>query len=165
MAEAKSKKGAKPKGDTARVVALEDLKPYPGNANVGDVDGIMESLEANTQYRPIVVNAGGEESHMTILAGNHTAEAALRLGWKKIRVWFVDVDYDMARRINLADNRWPERGAGARRAARGREGVRGGPGRDRLFRRRRRANAPRPGRRRQRRRPARIAGGVPAGQP
>jgi ParB-like chromosome segregation protein Spo0J len=69
----------------------------------------MESLEANTQYRPIVVNAGGEESHMTILAGNHTAEAALRLGWKKIRVWFVDVDDDMARRINLADNRWPER--------------------------------------------------------
>lgn len=109
MAAAKTKRRAKPKGDTARLVELADLKPYPGNANVGDVEGLKESLEANSQYRPIVVNAGGERSRMTILAGNHTAEAALQLGWKKIRVWFVDVDDDAARRINLADNRWPER--------------------------------------------------------
>jgi ParB-like chromosome segregation protein Spo0J len=99
----------KPKGDTARLVALDDLKPYPGNANIGDVEGLMESLEANDQYRPIVVNAGGSKSRMTILAGNHTAEAALRLGWKRIRVWFVDVDDAAARRINLVDNRQPEK--------------------------------------------------------
>lgn len=104
-----AKQRAKPKGDTARLVALADLKPYPGNANRGDVEGLMESLKENTQYRPIVVNAGGRKSRMTILAGNHTAEAALRLGWKRIRVWFVDVDDSAARRINLADNRWPER--------------------------------------------------------
>lgn len=96
---------AKLKADTARMMRLDELKPYPGNANVGDVEAIAESLEANKQYRPIVVNIGGKTSRMTILAGNHTARAAEELGWSRIRVWLVDVDDDHARRINLADNR------------------------------------------------------------
>ncbi len=61
----------------------------------------MESLEVNGQYRPIVVRRGTNE----ILAGNHTWKAAVELGWATVKVAFVDVDDEGARRIVLVDNR------------------------------------------------------------
>lgn len=82
-------------------VPVKDLQPFGLNPRQGDVGAITVSLEANGQYRPIVVN----KRDMTILAGNHTYHAALALGWDKISVGFVDVDDETARRIVLVDNR------------------------------------------------------------
>lgn len=83
------------------VVPLNDLKPYPKNARIGDIKAIAESLEVNGQYRPIVVNKRTNE----ILAGNHTWKAAKELGWKKIAVAWVDVNEQQAKKIVIADNR------------------------------------------------------------
>jgi DNA modification methylase len=83
------------------VVPIADLRPYPGNPRRGNLGAITESLTANGQYRPIVVN----RRRMEVLAGNHTFLAAKALGWKEILATLLDVDDEQARRILLADNR------------------------------------------------------------
>lgn len=82
-------------------VKLSTLKPYKRNPRQGDIGAVVTSLEANGQYRPIVVNRKGN----VILAGNHTYAAAKQLGWSEIAATFVDVDEAAARRIVLVDNR------------------------------------------------------------
>jgi ParB-like chromosome segregation protein Spo0J len=82
---------------------IAGLEPYPGNARKGNVDAIVESLEAHGQYRPIVVRR--TEDGGQVLAGNHTLAAAGRMGWTHIAATWVDVDDDQARRIVLVDNR------------------------------------------------------------
>jgi ParB/RepB/Spo0J family partition protein len=83
-------------------VELGSLKAFRGNARVGNVTAIAESLKTNGQFRPIVVRRETSE----ILAGNHTWKAASQLGWKTIKVSFVDgVSDDEATKIVLADNR------------------------------------------------------------
>ena len=82
-------------------VPVKDLSPFGLNPRQGDVGAITVSLEANGQYRPIVVN----KRDNTILAGNHTYHAAVSLGWEKIQVGYVDVDEATAQRIVLVDNR------------------------------------------------------------
>lgn len=82
-------------------VAINTLTSYPTNPRRGDVEAIAESLKAHGQYRPIVVQYGTN----FILAGNHTYKAAKKLGWKKIKVTYVEVDEERARQIVLADNR------------------------------------------------------------
>lgn len=80
---------------------IADLKPYPGNARVGDVEMIAESLQQNAQFRPIVV----QRSTGYVLAGNHTMKAAQSLGWDQIDVHWLDCDDETARRVVLVDNR------------------------------------------------------------
>ncbi|MGW1740463.1 hypothetical protein ACWCPQ_16825 [Nocardia sp. NPDC001965] len=87
-------------------VPVADLTPYPGNPRRGDVEVIADSLRANGQYRPIVV----QTSTGHVLAGNHTLAAARSLGWKQIDVHYVDCDDETARRIVLADNRTADKG-------------------------------------------------------
>lgn len=87
-------------GETT-LVDVSKLKGYDKNPRKGNVKAIAESLQVNSQYRPIVV----QKSSMKILAGNHTWKAAKELGWKKIAVVFVDVNDEEAKRIVLADNR------------------------------------------------------------
>jgi DNA modification methylase len=82
-------------------VPVRTLKPFPGNPRRGDLDRIKESLAANGQYRPIVVN----RRTMEVLAGNHTLRAARELGWAEIAATFVDADRELARRIVMVDNR------------------------------------------------------------
>lgn len=82
-------------------VPIGHVSTYPGNARKGDLPALRSSLEANGQYRPLVV----QRSSGYVLAGNNTLAAALSLGWTKIAVQYVDVDDDRARRILLADNR------------------------------------------------------------
>ena len=82
-------------------VAISSLEAYPTNPRRGDIEAIAQSLKAHGQYRPIVVQYGSN----FILAGNHTYKAAKKLGWKKIKVTYVDVDEESARKIVLADNR------------------------------------------------------------
>ena len=82
-------------------VSLSSLQGYPTNPRRGDIDAIAQSLKSHGQYRPIVVQYGTN----FILAGNHTYKAARKLGWKKIKVTYVEVDEETARKIVLADNR------------------------------------------------------------
>lgn len=82
-------------------VAISSLQGYPTNPRRGDIEAIALSLKAHGQYRPIVVQYGSNY----ILAGNHTYKAAKKLGWKKIKVTYVDCDEQTARKMVLADNR------------------------------------------------------------
>jgi ParB-like chromosome segregation protein Spo0J len=82
-------------------VPINSLEAYPTNPRRGDIDSIALSLKAHGQYRPIVVQYGTN----FILAGNHTYKAAKKLGWKKIKITYIEVDETTARRIVLADNR------------------------------------------------------------
>jgi len=82
-------------------VALNTLESYPTNPRRGDIEAIAQSLKAHGQYRPIVVQYGTN----FILAGNHTYKAAKKLGWKKIKITYIEVDEESARKIVLADNR------------------------------------------------------------
>jgi len=86
---------------SALAVPIDSLTPYQDNPRRGDLEAIKESLAANGQYRPIVVNRRTGE----VLAGNHTLRAAEQLGWTRIAVTWVDVDDETARRIVLVDNR------------------------------------------------------------
>lgn len=80
---------------------IDSVKPHPRNVRQGDIGTISRSLEANGQYRPIVVHK--PTNH--ILAGNHTWKAAKALGWTKIAVTYVDCNEEDAIRILLADNK------------------------------------------------------------
>lgn len=85
---------------------IHDAKRHPDNAWQGDVESIVESMQANGVYRPIIVQA----STGYILAGNHTWEALLHENQRLAPMVRVDVDDDTARRILLADNRTAQRG-------------------------------------------------------
>jgi ParB-like chromosome segregation protein Spo0J len=87
--------------DTIERVPVSSLEPYPGNPRRGDVDAIAESLQANRQYAPLIA----QKSTRYVLAGNHTLQAAVKLGWETVTVAWVDVDDDHALRILLSANR------------------------------------------------------------
>jgi len=87
-------------------VPIADLKEWPGNPRIHDLDLLAESLAANDQYRAIVVR----EKDMRILAGHGTVKAARRLNWTEIDAHLVECDDQEAKRIVLMDNRGPERG-------------------------------------------------------
>lgn len=91
---------------TVEQVKLGQLRAYPGNARRGDVDAIAESLRVNGQYRPLVV----QRSTGYVLGGNHTLQAAQRLGWPSVQVTYLDVNDEEARRIVVADNRTADLG-------------------------------------------------------
>lgn len=86
--------------DTQRV-PIGSVKPYKGNARRGDLALIKESLEANGQYRALIVRRGTRE----ILVGNNTWLAAKELGWTEIAVSYIRCNAAQAKRINLVDNR------------------------------------------------------------
>lgn len=92
--------------ESTRRVKLDKVQTYDRNPRIGNVEAIAASLEANGQFKPIVV----QKATNKILAGNHTYMAAKKLGWQEILVSFVDVDDDMAKRIVLADNRTADEG-------------------------------------------------------
>jgi DNA modification methylase len=85
----------------ALTVPVAQLRPYGRNPRRGDVAAIRASLQAHGQYRPLVVNRRSGE----VLAGNHTLQAAVELGWTEVAVTYVDVDDEQAARIVLVDNR------------------------------------------------------------
>lgn len=92
---------------TMEQVDIDSIKPFTGNARVGDVDSIRTSLRVLDQYRPVVVWNETRE----ILAGNHTWKAAKANGRKRIWVQWVECkNREEAKKINLVDNRSPELG-------------------------------------------------------
>ncbi|UXE04466.1 ParB-like nuclease domain protein [Mycobacterium phage Funsized] len=95
------------------MVPPSSLNVYHHNARRGDIPAIMASLRRHSQYKPITGNVGTHTGRpREILAGNHTLMAFRELAetepddprWRKIAVFWVDVDDDMAERINVADN-------------------------------------------------------------
>jgi ParB-like chromosome segregation protein Spo0J len=88
-------------------VPIADLTTYPGNPRRGNIKAIAESLKANDQFAPLIV----QRSTGHVLAGNHTLMAARSLDWGEIAVAYVDVDDDQARRIVLAANRTADLGS------------------------------------------------------
>ena len=86
---------------------IDSLRALPGNPRVGDVDAVAASLEKFGQRKPIVVR----KDDGTIIAGNHTWQAAQKLGWKEIAVAFVGDDDTTAQAYALADNRTAELGS------------------------------------------------------
>ena len=87
-------------------VILTELNPYPNNPRKGNIDLIAESLDTYGQYKPITVNKRNNE----ILAGNHTFQAAQKLGWNDIAVTYVDVDEATAAKIVAIDNKTSDMG-------------------------------------------------------
>jgi hypothetical protein len=92
---------------TIHEVAVKKLQGYKNNPRIGNIEKIAESLEANGQFRPIIVRRETSE----ILAGNHTWKAAQSLGWDTIKVSYVEnLTDEQAARIVIADNRLPDLG-------------------------------------------------------
>jgi len=82
------------------LVNVELLEQHRRNPRRGDVDRISASLQRFGQVRPIVATHEG-----TIIAGNHTYQAARKLGWTHVacvRIRMSDKDADA---YLVADNR------------------------------------------------------------
>ena len=88
-------------------VPINTLKGLPGNPRQGDVDAVARSLQSFGQRKPIVVR----KDDGTIIAGNHTWQAAKKLGWTEIAVAYVGDDDVTAKAYALADNRTAELGS------------------------------------------------------
>lgn len=87
-----------------KVIPLDELTPFPGNARRGRVDVIKQSLEKNGQYKSLVVRQI-ENGPLVILTGNHTHIALGEAGAKGARCEVIECDDATARRINIVDNR------------------------------------------------------------
>lgn len=84
---------------------ITTLSLLEGNPRKGDVASVARSLEKFGQRKPIVALRDG-----TVIAGNHTLQAARSLGWDQIAVVLVDDDDVTAKAFALADNRTAELG-------------------------------------------------------
>lgn len=82
---------------------LAELRRFPGNARRGNTAEIRKSIRRHGQYRAIVVRS--HDGQMTVLAGNHTADALEAEGHETARCEIIQCSDDEARRINLGDNR------------------------------------------------------------
>lgn len=83
-----------------RIIGMDSVRCHPDNPNMGDVESIIDSLQVNGQFRPIVV----QKSTGYIIKGNHTYQAMRRLGWAECQAVLVDCDDTKAKRILLSDN-------------------------------------------------------------
>lgn len=86
---------------------IDTLDLLPGNPRRGDVNAIAASLQTFGQRKPIVCR----RADRTVIAGNHTLQAARQLGWGEIAVVWVDDDDTTAKAYALADNRTAELGS------------------------------------------------------
>ena len=92
---------------TIKLMRIEDVHPYPGNARIHteeQVELIAESITANGFTNPIEVDEGG-----VIIAGHGRREAALYLGLTKVPTMTIDwLDEIQKSKLRLADNRLSE---------------------------------------------------------
>jgi ParB-like chromosome segregation protein Spo0J len=86
---------------THKIVPIDEVTAFPGNARLGDQAGIGESLDAHGQFDPLIVQA----STGHIIAGNNTWAAMKQQGATEVAISLVDVDDDTARKMNLVHNR------------------------------------------------------------
>lgn len=77
------------------------LRPHERNPRRGDIEAIAASLQRFGQQRPILHDEGN-----SIVAGNHTYQAALTIGWTHIAAVRSDLaSADEIERYLIADNR------------------------------------------------------------
>ena len=95
--------------ESLRVLAepIDSIGLLEGNPRLGDVDAVAASLERFGQRKPIVCT----KADRVVIAGNHTLQAARKLGWSEIAVAWVDDDEATAKAFALADNRTAELGS------------------------------------------------------
>lgn len=77
------------------------LRPYPGNPNRGDVNGIKASIERIGFTGALIV----QKSTGYVVSGNHTLQAVLELGMEQVPVLIQDITDDEARAVVVAFNR------------------------------------------------------------
>lgn len=87
-----------------RMIALDSLTPFPGNARLGNRRRLVESLEANGQYRSLIVRQQ-DDGELVVLAGNNTLAALEERGDTEARCELVRCDDATALRVNLVDNK------------------------------------------------------------
>lgn len=87
------------------LVSMALVHQHPDNANNGDIEAIVESIQINGFYAPIVIDADG-----LILAGNHRYAAMAQLGASHIPAVVIDPDSVTGKRILLVDNATTRRG-------------------------------------------------------
>ena len=85
---------------------IDEPQLLEGNPRVGDIDSVAKSLDKFGQRKPIIVQCSTKQ----VIAGNHTLQAARRLGWTQIAVLWTDDDEATAKAFALADNRTAELG-------------------------------------------------------
>lgn len=88
-----------------RMIPLAQLTPFPGNARRGNPAKLAESLEANGQYRSLIVRGVPETGEQIVLAGNNTMAALEYRGDTEARCEIVRCDDATALRVNLVDNK------------------------------------------------------------
>ena len=85
------------------IVKVEDLKPAEYNPRKIS-DKVMEDLKATIQQyglvEPLVVN-----KDMTLVGGHQRLRAAKELGMKEVPCYFIDVDKEAEKKLNLALNK------------------------------------------------------------
>lgn len=86
-------------------VAIDEVRPSEKNPRRGDVEAISRSLVEFGQHKPLVATRDG-----TIIIGNHTWQAAKKLGWTQVAVAFTDDDPATAKARLLADNKTSDLG-------------------------------------------------------
>lgn len=83
------------------VVSIDSVVPARKNPRRGNVDKVARSLAEFGQHKPIVARRETGE----ILIGNHTWQAAKKLGWTQIAVLWTEDDDTTAMARALADNK------------------------------------------------------------
>lgn len=91
-----------------RMVPLDRLQLYPGNARIGDAALLAESLDANGQYRSLIVRLTDDDD-LVVLCGNNTLQALQARGDDAARCEIHRCDDATALRINIIDNRANDR--------------------------------------------------------
>jgi hypothetical protein len=95
-----------------QALALDRLTPWDRNPHNGNIPAIMASYAQFGQLKSIVVHTNeDEEDTYTIIAGNHQAEAALRMGWTHIAATKFQGTRKEAIAFALADNRTTQLGS------------------------------------------------------
>jgi hypothetical protein len=82
------------------LVPIEDVHPYPDNANDGDVEAVIESITTNGFYGAVIAQQGTG----VLIAGHTRHTALLSLGATQIPVLWMVTDDVGAERARLADN-------------------------------------------------------------
>ena len=82
------------------LLPVGQLSPHPENPNEGDVEAIMESIDALGFYGAVMVH--GPTGH--IIAGEHRWKAAKADGLAELPCLIYDVDEATARKMMTGDN-------------------------------------------------------------
>lgn len=89
-------------------VPVSELEEWPGNARVGDVERIKNSMKAHGVFNPLIV----QKSTNRVMIGNHRLAALRELHDEDPATWdgtapvaYYDVDDTQGTKINLIDNK------------------------------------------------------------